>query len=443
MSDLDDLRLGKNLPPYKNASAYLKSRLNSSSKVEVRTVRTALSQLEEMKVGTKDEQAAAWYYLTFCQGWGYAIRRDRSICMRRGWLAPRDLAYYLGLNGEQPHYLAIRPSRCTAWVAIDIDIGSKYHPGGTEGMGGVKEALASIGLRSPIEFQSSASCGMHLWYPLNCLAGCWMVASTIESALIKYGLLIKNGVLELRPNRKCQGSDYQLIRAPLTGEENGFVAPGYREFGFHENLQYFHALWVKMQKHNDILVRYPCDLQALGSSPNTRRPFECKGKLAAAKQRLKQGFSAPGQSQELKLCALQIARFVEQIDQINALKNRVYELIKTAPGYLKFCGHQDEINRHIYLTDGELLKALQMPLGGYKGTWREQSNQRRSQEASERALEAIEMAKAQGLYFYSLNKALRYLNNAGAPSLSWWKKPSNLLLKTVVQVELVMPVLKG
>ena len=63
-------------------------------------------------------------------------------------------------------------------------------------------------------------------------------------------LEIRNGVLELRPNKKHYGSDYLMMRAPLTGEGNSYWAPEYGDFGLLQELRLFHQIWLETQKDN-------------------------------------------------------------------------------------------------------------------------------------------------------------------------------------------------
>ena len=105
---------------------------------------------------------------------------------------------------------------------IDIDEGSRYHPlsENGEGVDPVLEAVRGIGLQVGLEFQSSRTGGIHIWFPMKDAVLTWDLAVAIQDALTEAGLEIRNGVLEARPNQKSYNSQYQAIRAPLTGEGN-------------------------------------------------------------------------------------------------------------------------------------------------------------------------------------------------------------------------------
>lgn len=410
------------------AHSYLESRLESVNKEERKFVEEALQELELLKYGSQLEKAAAWYYITFCQAWGFGTRRYNGISTSRGWITPKQSSSHLGIGGESPHYLAIRPSHWLGWAAIDIDEGSRYHPMSVDGEGieTVKEALGEIGLEDAIEFQSSTSGGIHLWYPLATMTHGWELAVAIEECLLMQELEIKNGVLELRPNKKRHGSDYLIIRAPLTGEGNSYWAPDHSDFGLHQNLQLFHQIWIDTQLKNQFKPLKAKSEQTKASSPNRRRPLESKYSLDICQEKLATGFTGKGQTQELKLAALIVARLVEDIINFQVLKKRVHELLENAPGFEQFCNHQHEIKKGTYLTRQELNKALQMRPGGYRNTWKEASNLKCQREAAERAMEAIQRASEQNMCFTSMRQAISSLRVFNAPSRSWWLNKKNI-----------------
>ena len=260
---------------------YLKSRIKNTGANEQKCTREALTRIEEWQNGSQEQQAAAWYYAMFCQAYGYGIKKGGSISARRGWISPTDLKRHLGLGGKNPHYLAIRPSKWVGWAAIDIDEGSRYHPSSVEGEGiePIKEALSEIGLTTAIEFQSSTSRGIHLWYPLATLSKDWDLAKEIEACFLSKGLEIRNGVLELRPNKRQYGSDYLMIRAPLTGEGNSYWAPEYGDFGLLQELRLFHQIWLEIQKDNQFKPLKANSQRDPILPPNRRGPVKGKYNL--------------------------------------------------------------------------------------------------------------------------------------------------------------------
>ena len=400
--------------------------LEAKSLATRKQVAIYLQQLSLLEKGSAWEQLTAWYYINFCTGYGYLVKADGEVKTRPGLLSPNQVMDHLGGVGGYPYYFGIKPSGpLTSWAAIDVDMDSRYHPASLEGEGiePVLEAMKKIGLEAVIEFQSSYSNGIHLWFPLREACGTWDLAKAMEATCRSSGLEIRDGVLELRPNTKNYGSSYKGIRAPLSGDGNAIWV---ENVDLVDELGALKLFWLDKAPHNclrwsDELAK---DLEVTTSS-NRRGQ---KGKttcLEAIKERLAAGFTGLGQTQEVKLAALQFARLIEGIDNICKLEARVYELIRQAPGYGQYCGHQAAIDKGKYLAKGELKKALALKPGGYAGTWKERSNDLRSTDANKRASDCLEEAISNGLIFGYENEAILYLKAKGAPCRSWWKKDEN------------------
>ena len=89
------------------------------------------------------------------------------------------------------------------WACIDIDAVGKYHPNkNLKGVDQIKQAMADIGLVEALEFQSSFSRGIHLFYPLSSAVKIWDLACALAYACRTKKLNVSNGDLELRPNTK-------------------------------------------------------------------------------------------------------------------------------------------------------------------------------------------------------------------------------------------------
>ena len=68
-----------------------------------------------------------------------------------------------------------------------------------------------------------------------------------------------------------------------------------------------------------------------------------KNKLDFYKCRLAEGFSGPGQTQEISLAALIVARMAEGVGSVQHLRKRLVELVTNAPGFQQHCDHKQEI----------------------------------------------------------------------------------------------------
>ena len=186
-----------------------------------------LKQLETQQTqyaGEHDD--LCWYFRTFCYGYGYGYRKEQIL---QGRLTPKLVAEQLGLTEKQPQHKSLHvamPNQAMA-ACVDIDAKSRYHPANNdEGIEPVKDALAEIGLIKALEFQSSYSKGVHLWYPLPTANNSWELAIAMQDACKAKNLEIKGGTLELRPNRRNFDSNYSTIRLPLSGDGNALCIGG-------------------------------------------------------------------------------------------------------------------------------------------------------------------------------------------------------------------------
>ena len=377
-----------------------------------------------MRKGSSPEQLCAWYFSEICSGYGYVVRTEDGLRSRHGWVTPEQLLKHLG-GCQQPTYLAIRPpSPWTNWVVLDIDEGSRYHPLSEEGEGvePVLEALEGIGLKVGLEFQSSTTGGMHIWFPIKNAVGTWDLAVAIQHALTDAGLEIKNGILEVRPNKKSFNSQYQAIRAPLTGEGNALFI---EDIGLTEELAVLKPEWTKAKEINQFIPTGECNRNDSCSS-NRRGQGNNQGKLIQAQERVKTGFTGRGQTNELKLACLQVARLIEGLETIEEIRVRVIELLTQAPGFEKYCSHKREIRSGKYLTKGELEKALDLRPGGYENTWKEKANQKRHEQARARAEKLLTDLQRNEYLLPDVSSAFRLARTMGAPGKSWWYKPDNL-----------------
>ena len=324
---------------------------------------------------------------------------------------------------EEPAYLAIRPPSQTNWAVFDIDEGSRYHPASPEGEGiePVLDALRKIGLKAGIEFQSSTTGGIHIWFPLSRAVRTWNLAIAIQQTLESNRIETKNGVLQARPNCKSYDTQYLAIRAPLTGEGNGIFI---EYFGFSYEISALKNKWDSAKRVNRVILQEET-LCNKPSSSNRRGHRSKTGELARAQERVRQGFTGRGQTNEIKLACLQVARLVEGLDEHEEIHQRVLELLTEAPGYEEFCGHKLEIESGRYLSKGEVNKALSLAPGGYINTWKEKENKKRHEKAKTRAGQALQAINSRHKSFTSLTNAFKYSEAIEAPSRSWWYKQEN------------------
>lgn len=293
----------------------------------------------------------------------------------------------------------------TMAACIDVDINSRYHPANDgEGIEPVKNALAEIGLIEALEFQSSFSTGMHLWYPLPAATKSWELANAIDDACRAKNLEIRGGVLELSPNRKNFDSNFKLIRAPLSVDGNALWLGDIG--GLEESdvaiLRHFFNSAANYNRFTPLQAK-PAIVS--GSSSITRSKKSSKNKLDFYKCRLADGFSGPGQTQEISLAALIVARMAEGVDSLQLLRQRLIELVTTAPGFREYCDHQQEIETGRFWSKSTLKKQLQFSPADYEKSWRKIHNEKRAQEAAAKAQNAFLTAVADEATFTTQDAA--------------------------------------
>lgn len=398
--------------------------------------------------------------------------------MRPGKPTEAILHSHLGLSGNPPSYMAIRPSSQTGWVAVDIDqAGSPYHPDRGDGtLEPLLERLALIGLRKPLIFQSSHSRGLHLWYPLRQPHKTFDAALSIQLALEagaldagelgetvdfegERAISISPGLLEIFPNVKQPDSDYRAIRLPFTGQGNGVFID---IFGVVEEPGALPALWRAASKHNSLvqsiriskrvpdggpynmydpeigdvtLVNWvhprPCTsiqqpVHAYRSKPHIEPGMMAERhpqSLRQAELILKGGWSGKGQTHRLSLAALIVAS--HKSDNAEEIAQIVRQLLISAPGFAVWSGHTKQIESRALPGRAACRKAARFT-PSYQGTWRERSNQKKADKTAQQALDAISGAKEEGILFPSANRAIAHLRcKHGGPSRAWWLKSSS------------------
>ena len=419
----------KNHPQYALVDACSRSK----SRHEQRWATKVLEQFESQQTqfaGEHDD--LCWYFLTFCCGFGYGYRKEQIL---QGRLTPKIVAEQLGLTEKQPQHKSLHVSMPNQTMAacVDIDAKSRYHPANNDqGIEPVKNALAEIDLIEPLEFQSSHSTGIHLWYPLPTANNSWELAVAMEDACKAKNLEIKGGTLELRPNRRNFDSNYLAIRLPLSGDGNALKIGDV--FGQEESsLAIFRHFFNSAASHNRLTPLQREHAIVASSSSITRSKKSSGNKLEFYKCRLVEGFSGPGQTQEISLAALIVARMAEGVGSVQLLRQRLVDLVTTAPGFRQYCDHQQEIETGRYWSEATLKKQLQFSPADYEKSWRKIHNEKRAREAAQKAQKAIFCAVADEATFTTQDAATAALRaNYGAPCKSWWRKPANRKYKQML-----------
>lgn len=151
--------------------------------------------------------------LTYEKGW-------QTIKNRKGGPIPLRANHLDKAYDQYGEIIGKRFGRLTNYLMVDIDRGSQYHPlnGSLEP---IVDALEDVGLVEGIKIRSSASLGLHLYFPLDQPVKSWRLAKEVSRALKNSGVEIKNGTCEVFPNVKPYEPDpgkrteYQGHRLPL------------------------------------------------------------------------------------------------------------------------------------------------------------------------------------------------------------------------------------
>jgi hypothetical protein len=246
---------------------------------------------------------------------------DTWHTVKHGKLNPHNLT--------KGHPVGIRPGKKQCrWAAIDIDKTSCYHPSqAPEAIEEIVKILRQNGAEAAILIQSSKSNGIHIFIPIpehpTAAISAWL-----ESILTKKNLMIKDGQLEIFPNRRKTGL-YKALRMPLIAPDswvlNDDLAP------IHRDQARFCDEWENALDCNQ-------EFKINGNKP------EEPNWIQEHRERLRVGFTGRGQTQEVSRAAAIIAAKDGGLYGI-ALQRRMCKLVSEAPGYRAYCGHQKEIDR--------------------------------------------------------------------------------------------------
>ena len=121
---------------------------------------------------------------------------------------------------QRGHILGKRFGKLTNYLMIDVDISSPFHPR-NGGIQPILDAMESIGLCRYLLIRSSASGGLHIYFPLAEPVGSWALARTAHAALTAAGVTVAAGICELFPNKKAFKAEHNGHRLPL--QEGSFI----------------------------------------------------------------------------------------------------------------------------------------------------------------------------------------------------------------------------
>ena len=110
-----------------------------------------------------------------------------------------------------------RFGKLTNYLLIDVDTGSPFHPR----HGGIQPILAameSLGLCRYLLIRSSASGGIHIYFPLAESVSAYRLACAAHAALSAANVKVCGGICELFPNKKAYNAEHNGHRLPLQAD---------------------------------------------------------------------------------------------------------------------------------------------------------------------------------------------------------------------------------
>jgi hypothetical protein len=329
----------------------------------------------------------------FPHGWEWLTNRDGQWTTNTKYpLTPRDLITKWRSPNE---IIGVRFGKETSYLMLDIDAGSQYHPQHNEqALTTIRASMESIGLVRHIAIQSSASQGLHLYFPLPYSINTFKLACAVRHALEKAKLTIKDGTIEQFPNPKAFNAQFKGHRLPL--QENSYILNDDLQ-PHSQTLETFLNLW------NQAAIAQDPELleTAIAKAPKPRTyqtqqqgGTEWRNDLES---RIASGWTGKGQTNEMLHHIAVKHRVFDGIDDTNELAQAIATTAKNCQGFYEYSNHTREIeSRALYTAQSVMM--THYPYGSQpnnlttKATTKKKQNQQATQPT---AIERITQAIAQ------------------------------------------------
>ncbi|MBD2189989.1 hypothetical protein [Pseudanabaena mucicola] len=249
--------------------------------------------------------------------------------------ARRLFDYWQDLNT----LIGVRFGINTAYGMLDIDKNSPYHPQRNEGQfRGILQALEDIGLVRPLIVQSSFSEGLHIYYPLPNQVSSFALACGIKACLNSHGYEIASGVLEIFPNTKAFGSEFNGHRLPLQ-KGSYMLNDDLEKIG--NDLNHFVFVWQMCQDSQDIdlLKESIAEAKENYQPPKlSRKTDEILKWRDDLEKQIADGWTGKGQSNRLLYTIGKYARVFLGCADVAAIAKYITKTARATAGFFKFCG---------------------------------------------------------------------------------------------------------
>jgi hypothetical protein len=253
-------------------------------------------------------------------------------------------------QGEQLH--GVRFGKTTAYVMIDIDWGSAYHPHRhADKICRIRQAMESIGLVESLVCTSSDSGGLHLYFPLDVAQKSYAIGIAVTALMERQGLKVKPGQLEVFPNARpyCRSGFPPLFNGHRLPMQNGSLL-------LNQNLEpllwsdrdTFAQHWQRAQQRNQV------DQVTIQRLVKTRRQkfavtTSAEKFLNDLNATIQEGWTSSGQTNHiLGRIAMRSYIFGQVLYAAEPLTGEalVEDIVKTAkqlPGYEEYCNHHHDL----------------------------------------------------------------------------------------------------
>ena len=247
---------------------------------------------------------------------------------------------------DKQQIIGVRFGDQTEYCLIDIDRKSPNHPlNSTKNFDLVVKALSEIGLNEHLLIRSSASDGLHLYYPLQYHVNTFSLACALRHTLEAHRLEVGSGVLETFPNTKTYNSEYLAHRLPL---QDGSYLVRDDLYPITNSIDHFCSKWLDAAECQDLEKL----MEQMAIARNLyKAKFRKTGKLNDWKTELetilKDGWTGRGQTNDLLHKVAQYGRVFMGIVSIDTLINWVTDKVTELKGFTEFCGHKSDLLKRV------------------------------------------------------------------------------------------------
>ncbi len=234
--------------------------------------------------------------------------------------------------------IGVRFGDLTEYCMIDIDRNSPNHPlNSIANFDRILKACYAIGLDGSILIRSSASEGVHIYFPLEDKVKTFSLACGLRKTLEEHGFELASGILETFPNTKSYNSEYTGHRLPL--QDGSYICRD-DVSPITNSVERFVDLWMARSECNDLekLTEF-CDAARAAYKPkfiNTKKLNDWRAELETT---IEQGWTGHKQTNSLLFKIAEYGRVFLGYTDIDRLCKYVTDTALEANGFRQFSNH--------------------------------------------------------------------------------------------------------